>query len=268
MQVFIHELKSNYKSLLGWTAGILFFQFSGYSKFEGFQSAQNGAINNLANSFPKSLQVIFGMYNLNIATLIGYFGILYLYFALLAAIYSGLLGASIISKEERDKTSEFLFTRPVSRSSILTAKIFAGLVNVLIIFIVIAVSSVVGVAIVNHNNFELTHQVMNLMGGILLFQIFFYSLGVLFAGIFKKPKLPTALTTVVIVGTYFGFVLADISFQLEWIRFFTPFKWFSAPSIINNGQINYTYSIVTIALSIIFILVGYIVYNKRDLTVG
>lgn len=267
MQMFIHELKSNYKSLLGWSAAIVFFQLSGYSKFEGFQSAQSGAINNITNSFPKSLQVIFGMYNLNIATLIGYFGILYLYFALLASIYSGLLGAGIVSKEERDKTSEFLLTRPVSRNSILSAKLLAGLVNIFILFLVISLSSVIGVALVNHN-FALTGQVIGMMWGILLFQILFFSLGLLFAGIFQNPKLPTAIVTILIVGTYFLFVLADISSQLNWVRFITPFKWFAVPAIIQNGHISYTYSVITIIVSVLAVMVSYIAYSRRDITVA
>ncbi len=269
MKLFLHEIKSNYKSLVAWIAAILFLQLSGYTKFEGFKSTQDGSsISNISNSFPKALKVLFGMNDLNIATLIGYFGILYFYFALIAAICSGLLGAGIISKEERDKTSEFLFTKPVSRSSVLTSKIFAGLLNVLIIFFVISISSIIGVGITNGGNYSLSPQVMNLMWGILLFQLLFFSLGVLFAGIFKNPKLPTMLVTVVIMVTFFASVLADLTSKLEWLKYLTPFKWFSAPDIITNGHISYSYSIIALALTISFFIISYISYNKRDLTVG
>jgi ABC-2 type transport system permease protein len=267
MRVFIHELKANYKSLLGWIAGVLFLQVSGYTKFEGFKAAQSGAINSLTRSFPKAMLVIFGMNDLNIGTLIGYFGILYLFFALIAIIYSGLLGAGIISKEERDKTSEFLYTRPISRSKILTAKLCAGLVNIFILFAVLAVSSVVGVGIVN-GNYTLSSQVMNMMWGIMLMQIFFFSLGILFAGICKNPKLPSSLVTIVIVVAYFGSVVADLSSYLDWLKYFSPLKWFSAPAIINAGHTSYSYAVLTVVLSVIFIILSYIFYNKRDLTVA
>lgn len=266
IHIFLHELRANYKALMGWVIGVLLFQLSGYSKFEGFKSAQNGSINSLTSSFPRPMQVIFGMYDLNIGTLIGYFGILYLFFVLIAIVHAGLLGAGIISKEERDKTSEFLYTRPISRSMVLTAKICAGLVDIIVLFIVIAVSSIIGVAIVN-GNYQLTGQIMNMMWAILMMQIFFFSVGVLFAGICKNPKLPSSLVTIVIVVAYFSSVAADLSNYLEWLKYFTPLKWFSAPAIINNGHSSYIYAISTICLSIIFLLVSYIVYNKRDLTV-
>lgn len=265
MRMFWHELRSTYKGLLAWVAGVLFFQLSGYSKFEGFKSAaDSNTLNSITNAFPKPLAVLFGMNDLNIASLIGYFGILYVFFALIAAIHAGLMGANIIAKEERDKTSEFLYTKPVSRSKVLTAKLMAGLVNVLILFVVISVSSVIGVGIVNHN-YDLSGQVMNLMWGILLFQIFFFATGALFAGIFKKPKLPTLCVTVIIVGSYFVSAISQLSDNLNWLRFVTPFRWLAAPSIINAGQVGWGYAGLAIGLSIIFIGLCYVFYNRRDL---
>lgn len=268
MKMFWHELRSTYKGLMGWSAGILFFQLSGYSKFEGFKASSSTSLNGIANAFPKPILVLFGMNDLNFVTLIGYFGILYVFFAMMAAIHAGLLGAGIISKEERDKTSEFLYTRPVSRNKALTAKLAAGLINVLALFVVIAVSSVVGVAIVNGHNYELTGQVMNLMWGILIFQIFFFSMGVLFAGLFKRPKLPTLGVTVAIVGAYFVSALSQLSDSLNWLRFLTPFRWVAAPSIIYATHVGYGYVALAIGLSILFVVLGYVFYNKRDLTVA
>jgi ABC-2 type transport system permease protein len=268
MKMFWHELRSTYKGLLDWIAGVLFFQLSGYSKYEGFRASSSSSLNSIANAFPKPLAALFGMYDLNITTLIGYFGILYLYFALIAAIHAGLLGAGIISKEERDKTSEFLYTRPISRTKALTAKILAGGLEVMILFLIIAVSSVIAVGIVNSHSFDLTSQIMNLMWGILVFQIFFFSLGILFAGIFKHPKLPTLAVTVAIVGSYFVSALSQLNDSLNWLRFVTPFRWMAAPSIIYANHVGYGYVALTLGLSILFVFLGYVFYNKRDLTVA
>lgn len=269
MRMFWHELRATYKGLLAWVAGVLFFQLSGYSKFQGFKSAaDSNTLNSITNVFPKPLAVLFGMNDLNIADLVGYFGILYVFFALIAAIHAGLMGSNIISKEERDKTTEFLFTKPVGRSKILTAKLLAGLFNVVVLFAVISVSSVIGVGVTNGGNYSLTPQIMNLMWGILGFQIFFFCMGALFAGIFKRPKLPTLLVTVGIVGSYFVSAISQLSDNLNWLRFVTPFRWFSAPSIINAGHIGMGYGALVIVLSMIFIIFAYIFYSRRDLTIG
>jgi len=263
------ELRTTYKGLIGWIAGVLVLQSSGYSKFEGFRAAQtSSSANAIAQSFPKPMLALFGMNDLNISSLIGYFGMLYLYFAFIAVIHAGLLGAGIISKEERDKTSEFLLTRPVSRNRILTAKLIAGLINVLILFAVIAISSVIGVAVVNNGDYSLTPQVMHLMWGILLMQLVFFSLGAMFAGLFKKPKLPTLAVTALIMGSYIIYAGSQLNQNLDWLRFITPFRWFAAPSIIYAESVAYGYSALAIVLSAIFIALCYAMYNRRDITVA
>lgn len=271
-KMYWHEIRSTYKGLIGWAAGIMILQLSGYSKFEGFQSASgtidSGSVNAISSSFPKPLLALFGMSDLNLTVLIGYFGILYLYFALIATIHAGLTGAGIVSKEERDKTSEFLVTRPVSRNRVLTAKLLAGLTNVIILFTVIAVSSVIGVAIVNKGDYSLTPQIMTMMWGILLMQLVFFSLGALSAGLFKNPKLPTLAVTVAVVGTYIFYAGSQINDSLQWLRFTTPFRWFSAASIINANGLGYGYVGLALVLSILFILLSYAFYNRRDITVA
>lgn len=269
--MYLHEIRSTYKGLIAWIAGVLVLQLSGYSKFEGFQAsglAATGSVNAISSSFPKPLLALFGMSDLNIATLIGYFGILYLYFALIATIHAGLTGAGIVSKEERDKTSEFLLTRPLSRNKILSAKILAGLTNVLILFVVIATSSVIGVGIVNHGNYSLSPQVMNMMWGILLSQLVFFGLGICFAGIFKRPKLPTLAITAVVMGSYIVYALSLITDKLAWLRFITPFRWFSAPSIIYAEAVGIGYVLVSILLCVGLIVAGYYYYQRRDITVA
>lgn len=268
MKMFWHEIRSTYKGLLAWIAGVLFFQLSGYSKYEGFKQSSTGSLTSIAGAFPKPLLVLFGMYDLDFVTLIGYFGILYVFFVLIAAIHAGLLGAGIVAKEERDKTSEFLYTRPVSRSQALNAKLLAGVVNVLVMFAVIAISSVVAVAIVNNHNYNLSGQVVNLMWGLLVFQVFFFAMGFMFAGIFKRPKLPTLAVTVAIVGSYFVSALSQLNNNLNWLRFVTPFRWMAAPSIIHAGHVAYGYLALAAGLSILFVILGYIFYNHRDITVA
>ena len=49
---------------------------------------------------PKSLQAIMGTNSLDLSSVIGYYGLLYLYLVVMAGIHASMLGANIISKEE------------------------------------------------------------------------------------------------------------------------------------------------------------------------
>lgn len=55
-----------------------------------------------------------------------------------------MLGSGIISKEERDKTAEFLLVKPVSRAHIMTAKLLAAL-TLLAVFFLVTYASAYGI---------------------------------------------------------------------------------------------------------------------------
>lgn len=266
MNIFWHEMKSHWKGLLGWSAGVWFTVISGMAKFEGYSTTGSSNINEILKAFPKPLMAVFGMTGLDLTTLIGYFGVLYLYITLVVAIHAGLLGAEVIAEEERDKTSEFLYAKPVTRTSVLTQKLLAALVNILVVFAVTVVSSISIVAFYNKGN-ALYGQVMNLMWGILFFQLLSFAFGAFFAGLFTKPKLPSTAITIVILASYITSVAAGLNSHLDFLNKLTPFWYFGAPKILADGHLDRFY----IGLSVVAItalLVGtYYFFRKRDLEV-
>ena len=78
---------------------------------------------------PAPLVEAFQFNAFNLTTITGFYGVMFAYFSLIATISAAMWGSDIISKEERDKTVEFLLTLPVTRSKVVTAKTLAALVN-------------------------------------------------------------------------------------------------------------------------------------------
>ena len=268
MNVFLRELKANYKGLIWWSIGMLFLVVSGMGKFEGYGTTASGSsgISTLIAGFPKPVLAIFGMSGLDITKLIGYFGILYLYIAIMAAIHAGMAGATIIAKEERDKTSEFLYPKPVSRNKVLTAKLAAAAVNILVLFGVTFASSIWIVGFYN-KGYGLNSQVMTLMWGVLLIQLLSFSFGAVFAGLFKNPKLPEVAVTTVIMASYLVSVSVDLSAKLDFLKYITPFKYFSAERILADGHVDPMFVAITLSLSAVLIGLTYYFYQRRDLNV-
>ena len=132
MNIVMRELKATRKSLLLWSVGILALIVGGMSKYGGLENSGQ-SMNDLLTSIPKSLQAILGIGTLDISTAIGYFAILYSYLLLMMSIHASMLGANIISKEERDKTVEFLLAKPVSRRKIMISKWMAAFINICIL---------------------------------------------------------------------------------------------------------------------------------------
>jgi ABC-2 type transport system permease protein len=238
---------------------------SGMAKFEAYQSTGQSMVE-LLNQFPKTIQILFGMNGFDLTKASGFYGVLYMYIALMATIHAVLLGADLISKEERDKTAEFLYVKPISRARALTEKIVAGLLNILALNLVTFISSVYFVTSFAKGE-SVFGKVLLLNFGILFLQIIFYFFGVSIAGAIRKPKASASIAASVLMLSFFAMIIINFSDKLDYLKYLTPFKYFEAQSIMaKNG-----FEPICLALSLIIvsgsIFVAYNQYLKRDLTV-
>ena len=62
----------------------------------------------------------FGIDRLDLATITGYFGMEIHLFIILSGPCTPLLSSGLLSKEEGEKTAEFLLSRPITRASVVT----------------------------------------------------------------------------------------------------------------------------------------------------
>jgi ABC-2 type transport system permease protein len=181
-------------------------------------------------------------------------------------MHAGLLGAEVIAKEERDRTSEFLYPKPVSRARVLSEKLLAAAANILLMFGV-TVASTIWITGYYNKGYGLNNQVMLLMWGVLLFQIVSFAFGAFFAGIFKNPKLPATAISTVIMASYLAYVFVDISSNLSFLQYLTPFSYFSAAKILGDGRLDPFYVGLVLLVSTLLFVLTYIFYDRRDLTV-
>ncbi|MCX6728975.1 MAG: ABC transporter permease subunit [Candidatus Saccharibacteria bacterium] len=263
MNIYRRELRAHYKVLIVWMIWMVFLIISGMYKFQALSA--NDA-NGLLKVFPKSLQVIFGISGFNLSTMIGAFGILFLYIILTATIHATMLGAEIISKEERDRTSEFLFPKPVSRNLVVTQKLLAAVTNVVVLNLVTLVTSILTVAAFA-KDFSNNGMVIVLCSALLFMQLLFLSIGAVFAGILKNSKVSASIATAILLGTYVMWVVIDLNKNLEFMKYLTPFKYFDASVIIHDGHLDVFYVSLSVILTIVLIITTYLAFNKRDLKV-
>jgi ABC-2 type transport system permease protein len=265
MNVFRRELKANYKGLIGWSVGMILLIALGMAKFSGL--SENGqTASQLFDTLPKPFLAVMGIQGLDINTVIGYFGVLYLYIVLMATIHAAMIGAEVIAKEERDRTSEFLFPKPITRSQVITQKLLAAIVNILVLNVVTLVSSIVMVTAFAHNNSN-NQIIFVLVTAILFMQLLFMSIGAVLVGIIKNPKLSSMIATAILLGAYIIWVVIDLNSNLDFLKYVTPFKYFDASTIIRNGSLDPFYVVLSGVIFIVLITTTYLTFNKRDLKV-
>jgi ABC-2 type transport system permease protein len=194
----------------------------------------------------------------------GYYAMLFLYLLLMATIHAGMLGATIIAKEERDKTSEFLFVKPVSRSTIITAKLAAAFTNIVIFNLVTFLSSIVLIGKYS-KGVAVNGDIALLMAGMFILQLLFLVIGSALAAVKRKPKTAASLATGILLLTYMLSIVIDLNENMDSLKYFTPFKYFEAKNIMYGGGLDSICVVISIVLITALSIVTYVFYKKRDL---
>jgi len=265
MNVFIVEMKAHRKGLIIWVLSIIFMVVAGMAKYVALSSSGQ-SMNELFSQMPKSMQTIFGIAGFDVSKASGYYGMLFLYLAIMATIHAVMLGADIISKEERDKTAEFLLSKPISRNKIITSKLLAALVNIVIFNIITLVSSIVVVAKYSKGE-SVTGDIIILMGGMFVLQLIFMFIGTAIAAACKNPKTATSVSTAVLLITYILSMAIDLSGKIDNLKYFTPFKYFEAKNLMFGGGFQLSFVVLSIVIILIMLKITYVFYRKRDLSI-
>jgi ABC-2 type transport system permease protein len=238
---------------------------SSIGKFTAY--AETGeTMTELLSQIPSSIKAVLGMGGFDLTKVSGFYGMLYLYLLLLGTVHAALLGATIISKEERDKTTEFLLVKPISRGAVITAKLFASLFNIVIFNLVTLIFSVVLMS--KYTSEEgITGEILVLMGGMLILQLMFLVIGTATAAVSRRPGSSASIATAILVVTFIISSVININSNLEFLRYITPFEYFKAEKLLNGGGFEPLFLILSFVIIGILIVVTYTSYKKRDLKV-
>lgn len=265
MTVFLREMRAHRKSLIAWSVGMFFMIISGMAKFTSY-SESGQSMNELMSKIPKTLKAVLGFGNLEVTKASGFYGMLFLYLVIMVTIHAVMLGANIISKEERDKTTEFLMVKPISRTRIITSKLLAALVNVVILNIVTLVLSI---SIVNKysKGESVTGDILVLMAGMFILQLLFLFIGTGIAAMSKNPKVSASIATTVLLVTFIISIVIDMNNKLGGLKYVTPFKYFGAEQVMKDGGLDPVFVVLSIIIIAAMVGITYIFYKKRDLKV-
>lgn len=262
--VFRREMKANSKALFIWCMGVVLLVLGSMGKYAGL-SASGQSLNDLLAQMPQSLKGMLGG-SFDLTTALGYYEAIFIYLALLAASQSAMLGATIIAKEERDKTAEFLLVKPISRNQVITAKLAAALVNLLIFTITTLLTSILLVQKYS-NQAAVLGDITLLMLGMFCLQILFLSVGAVIAGFSRHPKSAPTLAAGIILLTFVLSVAIDLNNRLEKLKYLTPFKYFEAQNLISDQGLAAGYGLLSLGIIVVLLMLTYVFYNNRDLNV-
>ena len=147
MTLIRHELRRGWKSLLIWTASISAFLVICILIFPEMKT-QMDSISSVFSSMGAFTKA-FGMETLNFGTLNGYYGIeCGNILGIGGALFAALLGVSALSREEKEGTAELLLTHPLRRAEIVTQKLIAVLIQIVVLNVVVFLMTVGSIAVI------------------------------------------------------------------------------------------------------------------------
>lgn len=265
MNIVLRELKAHRKSLIFWSIGMLFLIASGMSKYSGYEKAGE-SVNDLFAGFPAGLKAVFGVGEIDLTSAIGFYAVMFLYFLVMTGIHASLLGSGIITKEEKGKTAEFLYAKPISRTKVVTAKLVAALINVLALNLVTLMFSLLFVGYYNKGE-SATGDILILMVGLFFVQLIFLSIGMAAAAIFKRYKRAAPTATGIMLFAFFLSLWLDMTDKFQNLKYLTPFKYFDAKVIIKDGSLDPVFIAISVVLIGVMVAVTYFFFQRRDLNI-
>lgn len=262
MNIFLHELQALRKSTFIWTISLIAMIILFFSMFPTI-SKEAEEFKKLLKGFPEPLRLALGLSVENIGSLLGFYSYVFLYISLAGAIQAMILGMSIVSKEVREKTADFLLSKPVTRTQIMSAKLMATLTSLVITNAFYLTAATTMASLVESKEYSLKIFIMISLT-LFFIQLIFLAFGTIASVVISKIKSVLSIS----LGTVFVFFIIGAlaaNTRDDALRYFTPFKYFDLAYIMQNSRYELSFVIVAITFIFLAIAASYYIYNKKDI---
>ncbi len=261
VNVFLHEVRSYRRSTLIWIASLCALVVLFMAMLPAF-TRDVEASKQLIGQLPEALRRAFNIQLATFFTVYGFYGYLLNFASVAGAIMAMNLGTGIISKEVSGKTADFLLSKPITRPKVITAKLAAALLAIVVTSLAFALAGYLGAAAAS--DVDVSAKTFFLMSStFFLIQLLFLALGALFAVVLPKVKSVVAVTLPTVFAFYIIGTLGEVLGQ-DAVRFLSPFRYFDSGYIIKNGSLETGYLALEVAIVVLAVVATYIVYLKRD----
>ncbi|MCI5648444.1 MAG: ABC transporter permease subunit [Fusicatenibacter sp.] len=260
MTLLKHELKQGWKSFLIWTISIGFFVAICVFMYPEMKDDMDG-VNEMFSSMG-AFTAAFGMDRLNFGTLIGFYSVeCGNILGIGGAFFAAMIAINALAKEEKERTAEFLLAHPISRAQIITEKLSAVLLQVILMNVLILALSILSIFLIEE---EIPwKELLFLHLAYFLVQIELSGICFGISAFLRRSGIGIGLG--LSAAFYFINIIANISDQAKFLKYLTPFGYAEGADIIANGGLDLPMVLVGMAAAIIGIAAAYLEYTKKDI---
>lgn len=260
MTLIKHELRRGFKSLIVWTMSIGFFIVVCVFLYPEMKGEMEG-VSDMFSSMG-AFTAAFGMDRLNFGTLIGFYAVeCGNILGIGGAFFAAFVAVGMLAKEEKEKTAEFLLAHPVSRVRIITEKLIAVMLQIILMNVIVFGLSAASLAMIGE---QIAWK------EICLLHLAYFLLQVELAGIcfgisafLRRGSLGIGLGIAAMM--YFLNIIANISKSAEFLKYITPFGYADGAEIVANSSLDGFMLLLGMSFAVIGIIAAYWKYVRKDI---
>lgn len=261
MTLYLHEMKRGRISLAVWSAVIAFMILVCIVIYPELESRMDEMSEMFADM--GAFSEAFSMDQLSFGSFIGFFSVeCGEMLGIGGACFAAILGISALSKEENDKTAEFLLTHPIPRKRIVLSKLLSVFSSILILNLF---ASAVSFAAVAALGIETEWDVMVLIFlAYFLVQLEVAAVCFFFSSLIRRRGIGIGLG--VAMAFYFANIIANITEKTEFLKYITPFAFTDGAYIIDHTSLEWKYVAIGAAVTLIAVVLAFLKYEKKDIS--
>ncbi len=261
--IYRHEFRVRLRSVITWSLSLTVLVVLFFSIFPAFAD-QAQLMNEMMARFPAEMRAAFSLDNIDLASVLGFYSFLFLFVQLCLAIQASNYGFGLVSIEESELTADFLLSKPVSRTQVITSKLLAALTSLTITNLVVWAASFISILLFRGGREYETGTLLLLLLSIVIFQLFFLSVGLVISLLVKRVRNVTPYALGLGFGAYvlgaFSGVFGEVKLEL-----ITPFKHLDAAYIVQNAAYDTPLVLLNVAVTLVSLSVSYWLYLRRDI---
>ncbi|MBC8569699.1 ABC transporter permease [Zongyangia hominis] len=272
MNVFKLEFRNGRKSILIWTlimavvVAVFMCVFPSMSG-EGMSQLMDGAL----SAMPQEMLEAFNLADIpDFSQIDQYFAYVFQYVLLASAILAAVMGATSLVREESEGTIEFLYAQPVTRTAIVTQKMFCNVLLFLLYAVVVALASVGSIYLFLPEGvdfMEMLPRVGVVFAGLLLTCFTFMAFGFFASSLLRSHRTATPLALAAVFLTYFAGIASKLVERLSWLWYCSPVHYSTPATLIADGAIDIRAGIIAGCAIFLFVSLSYIWYLNKDFKV-
>ena len=258
------EFKINLKSFIIWLCILISIFLLVYLIYPYIVTDDSmKEMDELMKVFPPDVLKAFNMDIASISTAYGWFKTEgFMFILLIIGIYSSFLGGSILLKEENDKTIEYLYSLPITRNRIIFNKVIVGIIYIILMVLLFGLFNYISLKISGDLDIK---QFLLLSITPLFIALPLFGINLFISTFMNGNKKITGISLGLVFLFYIISVLSELSDKVSFLKYFTINTLADTRNVISNIEINPIMVIISLLITIIFIIFSYIRYNKKEL---